>query len=113
MPIYPYSCEQCGHEFEVLQKISEDPLKECPQCGQSSLRKRLTAPAFHLKGTGWYETDFKNAGKDKDTKDKSEKAGSEGKKEDKKSEKSEGAKTSDTKTETKPTASKPAKQNEN
>lgn len=63
MPIYPYVCTACGHEFDSLQKISDDPLKDCPECGEPTLRKRLTAPSFHLKGTGWYETDFKNSGK--------------------------------------------------
>lgn len=63
MPIYPYVCTECGHEFDALQKISDDPLTECPACGKVGLRKRLTAPAFKLKGTGWYETDFKNSGK--------------------------------------------------
>jgi putative FmdB family regulatory protein len=67
MPIYPYVCTACGHEFDALQKISDDPLKDCPECGESSLRKRLAAPAFQLKGTGWYETDFKNSGKGKET----------------------------------------------
>jgi putative FmdB family regulatory protein len=66
MPIYPYVCTACGHEFDALQKISEDPLTECPECGESTLRKRLAAPAFQLKGTGWYETDFKHGGKGKD-----------------------------------------------
>jgi len=65
MPIYPYVCTACGHEFDALQKISEDALSECPSCGESTLRKRLAAPAFQLKGTGWYETDFKNSGKGK------------------------------------------------
>lgn len=63
MPIYPYVCTACGHEFDSLQKISDDPLKDCPECGEPRLRKRLTAPSFQLKGTGWYETDFKNSGK--------------------------------------------------
>lgn len=63
MPIYAYVCTECGHEFDALQKISDDPLTECPACGKPGLRKRLTAPAFKLKGTGWYETDFKNSGK--------------------------------------------------
>lgn len=66
MPIYPYVCTECGHEFDALQKVSEDPLTECPACGKSGLRKRLTAPAFKLKGTGWYETDFKHGRKDAD-----------------------------------------------
>ena len=68
MPIYPYLCNDCGHEFDRLQKIGDDPLKVCPECGAESLRKKLTAAAFKLKGTGWYETDFKDKGKkgDKD-----------------------------------------------
>jgi len=72
MPIYPYTCTACGHEFDTLQKISDEPLKFCPQCGEQSLRKKLTAAAFHLKGTGWYQTDFKEAGNKKDGKDKKE-----------------------------------------
>lgn len=60
MPIYPYICERCNYEFDRLQKISDDPLKVCPECGTEALRKKLTAAAFHLKGTGWYETDFKD-----------------------------------------------------
>jgi len=69
MPIYPYVCTACGHEFDALQKISEDPLTECPECGQATLRKRLAAPAFQLKGTGWYETDFKHGSKAKQSTD--------------------------------------------
>lgn len=65
MPIYQYLCEACGHELETLQKISEDPLKDCPACGNPALKKRVTAAAFRLKGTGWYETDFKNKEKTK------------------------------------------------
>lgn len=65
MPIYPYVCTACGHEFDALQKFSEDALRDCPQCGEATLRKRLTAPAFQLKGTGWYETDFKHGSKGK------------------------------------------------
>ena len=64
MPIYEYQCTNCGHEFETLQKISEDPLKECPECETASLRKKVSAAGFRLKGGGWYETDFKgNKGK--------------------------------------------------
>jgi len=65
MPIYDYFCTRCGHEMEVLQKVSEPPLTKCPSCGEETLQKRLTAPAFHLKGTGWYATDFKDSGKKK------------------------------------------------
>ena len=60
MPIYEYRCEACGHELEKLQKISEDPLKDCPACGQPQLKKLVSKSGFRLKGSGWYETDFKD-----------------------------------------------------
>lgn len=63
MPIYEYQCKDCGYEFEKLQKISDDPLSECPSCKKSSLVKLISAAGFQLKGTGWYATDFKNKGK--------------------------------------------------
>ena len=63
MPIYAYRCTDCGHELDALQKLSDEPLKDCPQCGNPTLRKAVTAPAFRLKGSGWYETDFKSSGK--------------------------------------------------
>jgi putative FmdB family regulatory protein len=63
MPIYEYQCQSCGKEMEVLQKISDEPLLECPECGQPSLKKKVTAAAFRLKGGGWYETDFKTSNK--------------------------------------------------
>ena len=63
MPIYEYRCENCGHELEALQKISDDPLKLCPVCDDESLKKRVSAAAFRLKGGGWYETDFKSGNK--------------------------------------------------
>ena len=59
MPIYAYRCEACGHELDALQKISDPPLKDCPECGAAALAKQITAAAFRLKGSGWYETDFK------------------------------------------------------
>lgn len=59
MPIYEYACKSCGHAFDALQKMSDDPLTECPDCGQAELKKLLSAPNFRLKGSGWYETDFK------------------------------------------------------
>ena len=69
MPIYEYQCEKCGHQMEKLQKMSEDPLKDCPECEEPALRKLVSAAAFKLKGTGWYETDFKDNSKKKpDTK---------------------------------------------
>ncbi|NNE39249.1 MAG: zinc ribbon domain-containing protein [Gammaproteobacteria bacterium] len=60
MPIYEYQCDACRHKFEILQKISDDLLTVCPDCNEEKLRKQVTAAAFHLKGTGWYETDFKD-----------------------------------------------------
>jgi len=65
MPIYEYACASCDHHLEALQKMSEDPLVFCPECGEESLRKMVSAAAFVLKGSGWYETDFKNSGKEK------------------------------------------------
>lgn len=59
MPFYEYQCTKCGHEEEVLQKISDEPLQKCPACGKSSMQKKVSAAAFRLKGGGWYETDFK------------------------------------------------------
>jgi len=59
MPIYEYKCESCGHVLDALQKIDEEPLKYCPSCSEASLRKLISAPSFRLKGSGWYETDFK------------------------------------------------------
>ena len=63
MPIYGYVCKSCEHRFDVLQKMSDDPLVHCPDCGEASLQKELSAPKFRLKGSGWYETDFKTANK--------------------------------------------------
>jgi putative FmdB family regulatory protein len=60
MPIYEYRCGACGHQVEALQKLSEGPLRKCPDCGKSQLRRLMSAPQFRLKGEGWYETDFKN-----------------------------------------------------
>ena len=62
MPIYAYQCESCGHAKDVLQKMSDAPLTDCPACGAASFRKQLTAAGFQLKGSGWYATDFKGGG---------------------------------------------------
>ncbi len=59
MPFYEYQCSACGAQTEVLQKISDAPLKKCPDCGRNKLVKLVSAPVFRLKGGGWYETDFK------------------------------------------------------
>ncbi len=63
MPFYEYQCTKCGHDEEVLQKISDKPLKKCPSCGKSAMQKQVSAAAFRLKGGGWYETDFKSGSK--------------------------------------------------
>jgi putative FmdB family regulatory protein len=62
MPIYEYRCNTCGYQNDFLQKISEPPLTDCPECGKSTFSKQVTAAGFQLKGTGWYATDFKNKG---------------------------------------------------
>lgn len=59
MPIYEYACGACGHELEELQKMSDAPLTTCPACGKDELQKLVSAAGFRLKGSGWYETDFK------------------------------------------------------
>jgi putative FmdB family regulatory protein len=74
MPFYEYECPHCGHHEEALQKVTDKPLNKCPNCGKNGLRKLMSAPVFRLKGSGWYETDFKSdkenkrnlAGADKD-----------------------------------------------
>ena len=88
MPIYEYRCENCGHEMEAIQKISEAPLVDCPRCETARLRKKISRVAFRLKGSGWYETDFKSgqqrnlagaeggSGKDQPSGDGGEAAGS-------------------------------------
>ncbi len=59
MPIYEYACQACGHELEVMQKIADAALADCPACGKPSLKKMISAAGFQLKGNGWYATDFK------------------------------------------------------
>jgi len=63
MPIYEYQCTKCEHKLEALQKFSDDLLKDCPACKQPKLRKLVSAASFRLKGSGWYETDFKTGDK--------------------------------------------------
>lgn len=69
MPFYEYCCESCGHELEELQKINDPDLKDCPACNKPELRKLVSAAAFKLTGTGWYETDFKDNKKDSKSKE--------------------------------------------
>jgi putative FmdB family regulatory protein len=59
VPIYEYACKSCEHRLDALQKMNDDPLVECPECGKAALKRLLSAPRFRLKGAGWYETDFK------------------------------------------------------
>ena len=59
MPIYEYACSECDHRLDALQKMSDEPLMDCPSCGEPALQRMLSAPRFRLKGQGWYETDFK------------------------------------------------------
>jgi putative FmdB family regulatory protein len=105
VPIYEYKCDECDHRLEKLQKISDDPIKTCPECGEDGLRKLVSAAAFKLKGTGWYETDFKDKKPKKDSttstpsKNKETKESNAGNKSESKTS------TSDTKTETKPSKS--------
>jgi putative FmdB family regulatory protein len=63
MPIYEYECKACGHRLEAIQKISDDPLRDCPECKKPELKKLISAAGFRLKGGGWYETDFKSGKK--------------------------------------------------
>jgi putative FmdB family regulatory protein len=99
MPIYEYRCSECGQDHEVLQKVSEPPLTECPACGKPALQKQLSAAGFQLKGSGWYATDFKGSGK-KPVEKKAE-AKTEAKTDVKAETKSE-TKSAETKTESKP-----------
>ncbi len=89
MPIYEYRCDHCGHELETIQKIGESPLTICPACGMDSLKKKISAAVFRLKGGGWYETDFKsdkkkNVASDDDSGAKAADNGAEAKDRDKK-----------------------------
>src|SRR6185312_10060593 len=63
MPIYEYRCATCGFQHEYLQRVSDPLLTDCPECGKRTFNKLVTAAGFHLKGSGWYVTDFKNNGK--------------------------------------------------
>ncbi len=100
MPIYEYACKKCDHTLDALQKISDDPLVECPECGEPELRKLLSAPRFRLKGAGWYETDFKKDNQRNVHKGDSEPAKSDSKS-DSKSDKPKSDKKTDTASKTK------------
>ena len=99
MPIYAYACKACGHELDALQKISDAPLVDCPACGAPELKKLLSAPRFRLKGSGWYETDFKTENKRNLASD--DKPKSDDKKDGKKADSKDGAAKTAKKTESK------------
>ena len=111
MPFYEYECPHCGYHDEVLQKISDKPLTKCPSCARKGLKKLMSAPVFRLKGSGWYETDFKS---DKENKRNLAGADKEEPKAESKSEtktetaKSEPAKAEPVKAGSKPASDKPA-----
>ena len=65
MPIYAYKCAECSHQMDVIRKVSDPPLLDCPNCGKPALVKQVTAAGFHLKGAGWYVTDFRDQGSGK------------------------------------------------
>ena len=65
MPFYEYQCAACGHHHEELQKVTDRPLRKCPACSRTSLKRLVSAPVFRLKGGGWYETDFKHEKEEK------------------------------------------------
>ncbi len=62
MPIYEYACGACGHQFELTQRITEDAISECPECSKPEAKRLISATAFHLKGSGWYKTDYGTSG---------------------------------------------------
>lgn len=92
MPIYEYACKSCDHTLDALQKMSDEPLVDCPECGKPDLKRLLSAPRFRLKGEGWYETDFK-----KDNQKNVHKSDSEPAKSDSKPDKSKTEKKTETK----------------
>lgn len=100
MPIYEYQCGKCGEQHEIIQKFSDSPKRKCPSCGALRLKKLISAPAFHLKGDGWYVTDFRDRDKKKKGKADGE-AKADGKD---KSEKKDASSKSETKSDTKPAA---------
>ena len=101
MPIYEYACQSCGHEFEAMQKISDEPISLCPSCGENKAKKLVSAPQFKLKGSGWYETDFKDKPKKPNADSKSSSGGNN--KSEKKTETKEEAGTSSSKSQPKTT----------
>ena len=83
MPIYEYQCDRCDHELEAIQKLADPVLTDCPECETPSLRRKISATAFRLKGGGWYETDFKSGNRRNVAGDGAGSSGGEGKSESK------------------------------
>jgi putative FmdB family regulatory protein len=110
MPFYEYECSNCGYRDEVLQKIDDKPLKKCPNCGKNGLKKLISVPVFRLKGSGWYETDFKSDKENKRNLHGADKEEASAKKDDAKPDaKADAGKTEAAKPEAaKPVADKPA-----
>jgi len=92
MPIYEFQCQSCGNEIEVIQKVSDEPITDCEACGKPDMKKMVSAAAFRLSGSGWYETDFKKGAKKNLTATSDEKP-SPTKKDNKKADKSKSKKT--------------------
>ena len=107
MPIYEFDCPSCAHRFERLQKVADADPTDCPECGKPGVRRRLTAPAFRLSGSGWYETDFKKEGDVKRNLTSAESASS-GSAENPASSKGEPAKSESIKSESPKAESKPS-----
>jgi len=107
MPFYEYECSNCKFYVEALQKISDEPLKQCPSCKKQTLKKLVSAPNFRLKGSGWYETDFKSDKEEKrNLADREEPT--ESKSDSDKSSEAKESKAESTKKAGKPTVTKPA-----
>jgi putative FmdB family regulatory protein len=98
MPIYEYQCAVCGHELELIQKMSDEPLTTCPVCNKPTLQKLVSAAGFQLKGTGWYATDFRNSGKKEGQKDNKTESKTEDKKTNKEDSSSNGSNSDSTST---------------
>lgn len=109
MPTYDYECDACDHRFELFQQISADPIKKCPKCGKSKLRRLFgTGAALMFKGSGFYQTDYRSESYKKASEADKKSASSESSKSDSKSEsKSDSSSTSSAKSESKSTESKP------
>ena len=113
MPIYEYQCKNCGHELEAIQKMSDSPLTECPECKQHELKKLISASKFVLKGQGWYETDFKQKKPQAVDKKEEAKTSSTETKTDKPAETKKETKSEASKTVEKTTKSTPSSENKN